>query len=189
MLKYLARYVAGSVIHDWRIVSDDGEYVTLIAKNYRDGTREVIRIRGEEFVRRFCYHILPRGFHRSRNYGLFASRNRKEKLPLCRKLLGAAEREAAAELIEDPRFDVDEDDDRKDEESMTPKRCPRCLLWAMFWVGRLTAAEMYVQQTRQTRLGELLLSMVTTLDVDRLEVSQQWQRDVDELRRLPLPHW
>jgi hypothetical protein len=31
--------------------------------------------------------------------------------------------------------------------------------------------------------------MVTTLDVDRLELSQQWQRDVDELRRLPLPDW
>jgi len=189
VLKYLAKYVAGSVIHDWRIVSDDGEYVTFTAKNYRDGTRELVPIRGVEFVRRFCLHILPRGFHRSRNYGLFAARHRKEMLPLCRKLLGAAPLEAAVEFVEESRLDADEDDDDEREENVTRKRCPRCLLWALLWVGRLTAAEMRALQTRQARLGELLLSTVTTLDIDRLEVSQQWQRDMDELRRLPLPYW
>jgi len=191
VLKYLAKYVAGSVIHDYRILSDDGEWVTFIAKNYRTGTREIIRIRGIEFVRRFCLHILPRGFHRSRNYGLFAARNRQETLPLCRQLLGAAEPDATEELEEEPQLDDDhdQDDDHEREEKVTRKRCPRCLLWALVWIGRLTAAEMRALQTREARLGELLLGMVTTLDVDRHEVKLQWQRDIDELRRLPLPHW
>jgi hypothetical protein len=189
VLKYLAKYVAGSVIHDWRIVSDDGEYVTFIAKNYRDGTREEIRIPGIEFVRRFCLHILPRGFHRSRNYGLFAARRRTETLPLCRKLLGAAEPETDVDLVEEPGPDDDQDDDRNVKDSRTPKRCPRCLLWALVWLGRLTAAEMHWLQTRQARLGELLLSVVTTLDVDRPELATQWQHEAAELRRLPLPEW
>ncbi len=182
-------------IHDWRIVSDDGEWVTFVAKNYRDGTREPVRIRGVELVRRFCLHILPRGFHRSRAYGLFSARKRKEELPHCRKLLGVQEGPSpATDNDHEPLGDDHEElliapaeqDDTDHEERRTKKRCPRCLLWAMVWVARFTAAEIEFRQAREKQLGELLLGVVTTWDVDRAESLSQWQHDVDTLRQLQL---
>lgn len=35
-----------------------------------------IRVSGEEFMRRFLQHVLPKGFHKVRYYGLWHSSNR-----------------------------------------------------------------------------------------------------------------
>src|SRR5450432_4429766 len=43
-----------------------------------------------EFIRRFLIHVLPKGFHRIRHYGLFASGNRAETIARARELLGLA---------------------------------------------------------------------------------------------------
>ena len=43
-----------------------------------------------EFIRRFLSHVLPKGFHRIRHYGLFASGNRSANIARARQLLGAA---------------------------------------------------------------------------------------------------
>jgi hypothetical protein len=42
-----------------------------------------------EFIRRFLLHILPKGFHRIRHYGLFASSGRAANIERLRELLGA----------------------------------------------------------------------------------------------------
>lgn len=42
-----------------------------------------------EFVWRFLLHILPRGFHRIRHYGLLATSTRAENVERARELLGA----------------------------------------------------------------------------------------------------
>ena len=42
-----------------------------------------------DFIRRFLLHILPAGFVRIRQYGFLANRARRNKLELCRALLGA----------------------------------------------------------------------------------------------------
>ena len=47
----------------------------------------------DEFIRRFLLHVLPRGFHRIRHYGLLAGSARKASLARARQLL---ERRAAA---------------------------------------------------------------------------------------------
>jgi hypothetical protein len=41
-----------------------------------------------QFVRRFLMHVLPSGFVRVRHYGFLANCHRREKLALCRKLMG-----------------------------------------------------------------------------------------------------
>ncbi|MEM9986361.1 MAG: transposase [Bacteroidota bacterium] len=41
-----------------------------------------------EFIRRFLMHILPRGFHKIRYYGILATRNQSTKLAQARKALG-----------------------------------------------------------------------------------------------------
>ncbi len=44
----------------------------------------------DEFIRRFLLHVLPRGFHRIRHYGLLAGSARKASLALARQLLDVA---------------------------------------------------------------------------------------------------
>ena len=43
-----------------------------------------------EFIRRFLLHVLPRGFHRIRHYGLLAASSRKISIALARQLLDVA---------------------------------------------------------------------------------------------------
>src|SRR5205814_4313453 len=40
-----------------------------------------------EFIRRYLIHVLPKGFHRIRHYGLFANGNRAENIARARELL------------------------------------------------------------------------------------------------------
>ena len=42
-----------------------------------------------EFIRRFLLHVLPKGFHRIRHYGLLASADRKANIARARELLAA----------------------------------------------------------------------------------------------------
>jgi hypothetical protein len=55
-----------------------------------------------EFIRRFLIHLLPKGFHRIRHYGLFASANRAETIVRARELLGLATPTAEAAVEIDP---------------------------------------------------------------------------------------
>ena len=41
-------------------------------------------------MRRFLQHVLPDRFVRIRHYGFLANRARKQKLPLCRRLIARA---------------------------------------------------------------------------------------------------
>ena len=47
-----------------------------------------MQLSSDEFIRRFLIHILPSGFHRIRNFGLFANQQRKQNLQVIRQLLG-----------------------------------------------------------------------------------------------------
>ena len=91
VLKYLARYTHRAAISNHRLLElKDGE-VDFRWKDYADGGRwRTMTLSAVEFVRRFVMHVLPSGFVRIRHYGLLANRHRREKLALCRELLGAA---------------------------------------------------------------------------------------------------
>jgi hypothetical protein len=47
-----------------------------------------------EFIRRFLLHVLPKGFHRIRHYGLLASAGRKQNIARARELLATPRAEA-----------------------------------------------------------------------------------------------
>jgi hypothetical protein len=55
-----------------------------------------------EFVRRFLLHVLPRGFHRIRHYGLLTGATRKASLEHARKLLAVAPPPDPIEAAEPP---------------------------------------------------------------------------------------
>jgi Putative transposase len=62
--------------------------VTFRYKDYAAHSRsKTMTLSGEEFLRRFMQHVLPKGFVKIRHYGLLAARGRNERLALCRRLL------------------------------------------------------------------------------------------------------
>jgi hypothetical protein len=104
VLAYLARYTHRVAIANRRLIAFDGSHVTFRYKDYRrDGAerQRVMTLEADEFIRRFLLHVLPRGFHRIRHYGLLAGSARKAGLALARKLLAVAP-EPEDDTPEDP---------------------------------------------------------------------------------------
>ena len=64
--------------------------------------RQVMTLATDEFIRRFLLHILPKGFHRIRHYGLLASSARKDCLALARELLEVAPAPEDGGVIQEP---------------------------------------------------------------------------------------
>nr|WP_313809034.1 IS91 family transposase [Sphingobium sp.] len=90
VLAYLSRYTHRVAISNRRLVAFDENGVTFRCKDYRrDGAERhrIMTLAADEFIRRFLLHVLPRGFHRIRHYGLLASAARKDNLALARRLL------------------------------------------------------------------------------------------------------
>ena len=93
VLAYLSRYTHRVAISNRRLINFDRASVTFRYKDYRrDGSdrQRVMTLAVDEFIRRFLLHVLPRGFHRIRHYGLLAGSARKDSLARARKLLAVA---------------------------------------------------------------------------------------------------
>jgi Putative transposase/Transposase zinc-binding domain len=91
VLAYLSRYTHRVAISNRRLIAIDERRVTFKVKDYRiegPGRYTTMTLDVGEFIRRFLIHVLPKGFHRIRHYGLFASSNRAEKIARARELLG-----------------------------------------------------------------------------------------------------
>jgi hypothetical protein len=93
VLAYLSRYTHRVAISNTRLIAHDERGVAFGYKDYRaDGLarRKVMMLATDEFIRRFMLHILPKGFHRIRHYGLFANTGRAANIARLRELLGSA---------------------------------------------------------------------------------------------------
>ena len=89
VLKYLARYTHRVAISNRRLVAAEGDEVTFHWKDYaHGGEQKRMTLKAVEFLRRFLLHVLPSGFVRIRHYGFLANRLCRQKLALCRELLG-----------------------------------------------------------------------------------------------------
>jgi hypothetical protein len=92
VLAYLSRYTHRVAISNSRLTAFDDNGVTFKWKDYRAEGHErqkLMTLASDEFIRRFLIHVLPRGFHRIRHYGLFASSKRAKNIARARKLLNA----------------------------------------------------------------------------------------------------
>lgn len=104
VLAYLARYTHRVAISNRRLIGFDEAGVTFRYKDYRrDGAdrQRVMTLPADEFIRRFLLHVLPRGFHRIRHYGLLAGSCRKANLERIRTLL-AVTPPTEADMPEEP---------------------------------------------------------------------------------------
>jgi hypothetical protein len=94
VLAYLARYTHRVAISNSRLVRLDESGVTFRYKDYRHDGQARYRtttLAPGEFIRRFLLHVLPKGFHRIRHYGLLASATCKANIARARELIAAPE--------------------------------------------------------------------------------------------------
>jgi hypothetical protein len=128
-LRYLSRYTHRVAISNRRLIAAHADGVAFRWKDYRivpearlrhegPGRWKTMTLSPHEFIRRFLMHVLPKGFHRIRHYGLFANGNRAANIARARELIGAAprvvepEEQKAAAKLDEPR--------------VLPCSCPRC---------------------------------------------------------------
>jgi len=110
VLAYLSRYTHRVAISNQRLISADANTVMFKVKDYRlKGPKRhtTMTLATGEFIRRFLIHVLPKGLHRIRHYGLFANSHRSGNLAKIRALLDVAEpdrdgNEAALEQAVEP---------------------------------------------------------------------------------------
>jgi hypothetical protein len=104
VLAYLARYTHRVAIANSRLIALDDRGVTFRYKDYRRNGQERYRtmtLAADEFIRRFLLHVLPKGFHRIRHYGLLASSGCKANIARARELIAPPIPEAAPPPAQD----------------------------------------------------------------------------------------
>ncbi len=77
-----------------RLITCDDRGVTFKWKDYRNKGRarhKTMTLAVDEFIRRFLIHVLPRGFHRIRHFGLFANHVRSDNLQRLREMLAVVD--------------------------------------------------------------------------------------------------
>ena len=118
VLAYLSRYTHRVAISNRRLIAADRKGVTFKVKDYRiegPGRYKTMTLATGEFIRRFLIHVMPKGLHRIRHYGLFASAGRTENIARARELLTA------------PKPQINPADvDTRDEPSTPAHPCPCC---------------------------------------------------------------
>lgn len=77
LLEYLGRYVRRVAITEKRIIKDDNNTVTFMYFDDRKKQKRKMSLDGIEFMRRYLQHVLPKGFHKVRYYGILAPSNRR----------------------------------------------------------------------------------------------------------------
>jgi Putative transposase len=98
VLAYLSRYTHRVAIANSRLIAFDQQGVTFKWKDYRvegPDRYKCMTLATDEFIRRFLIHVLPKGLHRIRHYGLFAKNTCADNIVRARELLAAAKPEAA----------------------------------------------------------------------------------------------
>ena len=135
VLRYLSRYTHRVAISNRRLVAADDGGVSFRWKDYRvegPGRWKTMTLDAHEFIRRFLIHVLPKGFHRIRHYGLFANGNRTESIAKARELLAVAPPPPTSKPAASPTAD---------EPRVLPTPCPCC-------GGRMHIIEVFARGTQ-----------------------------------------
>jgi hypothetical protein len=133
VLNYLSRYVFRTAITHSRILAMDDTHVTFRYQDRSTDTWQTIRLPGVEFLRRFLQHVLPRGFHKVRYYGLWHPSqrhlaNRAWLLLMLQRPIDAAGPLKIADLLDalSQLAQSDEDPYRGDDHEDDAPCCPHC---------------------------------------------------------------
>ena len=119
VLAYLSRYTHRVAISNSRLLKCDGKTITFRIKHYRASGHArytTMTLDIDAFIRRFLLHVLPKGFHRIRHYGLLATGQRADNIERARELLG----------VEAPAADAADNDETIDTTGADLPPCPCC---------------------------------------------------------------
>ncbi|CAN5496545.1 hypothetical protein BH20ACI3_BH20ACI3_42410 [soil metagenome] len=120
VLNYLGRYIFRVAISNSRLESLENGEVTFRYRHNRSQQLRRVQLTGEEFIRRFLLHVLPRGCAKVRYYGICS--------PTCRPQLAQA-RTLLDQTTADPVHDAAPDSPPPAPLTpATPARCPHCHL-------------------------------------------------------------
>jgi hypothetical protein len=133
VLQYLGRYTHRVAISNHRLISfADGKVTFRWRDSAHQNQQRLMTLSVDEFLRRFLFHLLPKGFVRIRNFGFLANRRRTVLLPLCFQLLSSrpASQTGQGSSTADGAKDL--------------WRCPQCA-GPMAVIERLTAAQIQLR--------------------------------------------
>jgi hypothetical protein len=153
VVEYLGRYSHRVAITNQRILGMDESTVSFSYKDYRTGgQKQMMHLKGDEFLRRFSQHILPLGFRKVRSFGFIANASKAKSLKAARQALHAKQKELLTraerkELAKKRLFKSQTD------------RCPCCQTGRMKTVGTISAARAPPSGIlTESRVKELLLN-------------------------------
>ncbi|MGH9882768.1 MAG: IS91 family transposase, partial [Pyrinomonadaceae bacterium] len=123
VLNYLARYIFRVAISNSRLERIENGQVTFRYRDNRTQQLQRVTIPGEEFMRRFLLHILPRSCAKVRYYGLCSPTGRPQ-LEQARTLLG--------QTTANPLLDAVPEAPPAPLTTSAPARCLHCQLGQLF---------------------------------------------------------
>jgi hypothetical protein len=137
VLRYLARYVFRVAITNSRIVGLDDKGVTIRHKDRKSMQWRTTRLSGHECMRRFLQHVLPKGLHKVRYYGLWHP-TRREHAQRARLML-LLDRPATPSPATGSAETVDRAHDRSADHTPSDETriCPCCHQGRLVRVARL----------------------------------------------------
>ena len=146
-MKYLSRYVFRIAITNARLVSMTQTHVTFRYKDHDTGEFRTCRIDGVEFLRRYLMHVLPRGFHKVRYYGLWHHSRRKQahqawlllilEKPTHAKITISELIETLSRLADEALASKTDDSDISESHADMP-RCPHCHSASTVLIGEVS---------------------------------------------------
>jgi len=134
VLRYLARYVHRVAITNARILAFDADAVTIRYKERKSSRWRTCRLSGHEFMRRFLQHVLPKGLHKVRYFGLWHPSKRAKVAQVRLRLQLDQTNPPAAKPV--PPADLKAPGQNKTVPQLRP--CPHCHKGQLHCVGRLT---------------------------------------------------
>jgi Putative transposase/Transposase zinc-binding domain len=135
VLDYLARYVFRIAITNARIVGLDERTVSIRYKPHKSSRWRTCRMQGQEFMRRFLQHVLPKGLHKVRYFGLWHP-SKRHHAARARLLLQIEPNVPPAAKPAAPNgLNVAQ---QSPANAAQPRICPRCRQGQLVYIRRLT---------------------------------------------------
>jgi len=121
LVQYLSSYVCRIGISEGRIKSYENDQVTFTVRDDK-----TITLHARQFIKRYLQHVVPKGFHKVRNYGLYSSAKRSKDLVLAKYLVPEEEEVAVGGKFEEVAETEDWQDLVTEFTGKDPRLCPKC---------------------------------------------------------------
>ena len=120
VFEYLGRYTHRIAISDFRLVEVRRDTV-----RFRTRGDDTTTLAPSVFIDRYLLHVLPRGLHKIRHFGLYAAANVRKRLPVAQALLGQGDSKPAEEQ-KNARLDETAVELLQRLTGEDLRRCPKC---------------------------------------------------------------